>query len=118
VRKRMATPMTTPAVEAALEQLAWPGHVQGSVALSVCTTVHPLHTRVANMLGASISKVATRPNLRRAPAANSERAAPADVAEFHAHLQQLCGAAPDPGAPRGISDCHPVKGRQNNRIYR
>jgi hypothetical protein len=54
VRKRMATPMTTPAVEAELERLAG-----------------------------------------RDPTADSERAEPAAVAELYAHLQQLCGTAPD-----------------------
>lgn len=53
VRKRMATPMTTPQCEAQLERLAG-----------------------------------------RTPSADDERAEPADVAEFYAHLQQLCGTAP------------------------
>jgi Ca2+-binding EF-hand superfamily protein len=35
---------------------------QGSVALSLCTTAHPLCTRFANILGASISEATMRPN--------------------------------------------------------
>ena len=63
VRKRMATPMTTPAVEAELQRLAWPG---------------------------------------REPTADTERASPEEVAELHAHLQQLCGTEVNPAAPPAL----------------
>jgi hypothetical protein len=36
-----------------------------SVALSLCTTAHPLHTRIANIFGTSISETTMRPNPRR-----------------------------------------------------
>jgi hypothetical protein len=35
---------------------------QGSVALSLCTNAHPLHTRFLNTFGASIFKTTMRPN--------------------------------------------------------
>ena len=63
VRKRMATPMTTPAVEAELQRLAWPG---------------------------------------REPTADTERASPEEVAELHAHLQQLCDTEVNPAAPPAL----------------
>jgi hypothetical protein len=40
---------------AVAERLA-EGSAEGSVALSLCTTAHPLHTRVANIFGASYLK--------------------------------------------------------------
>ena len=61
IRKRMATPMTTPAVEAQLERLAG-----------------------------------------RVPSADSERAEPKAVEEFCAHLQEMCGTAPDIRTPPQI----------------
>jgi hypothetical protein len=39
---------------------------QGSAALSLCTIAHPLHTRIANIFGTSISEVTMRPNPRPA----------------------------------------------------
>jgi hypothetical protein len=39
----------------------------GSVALSLCTTAHPFHTRIANIFGASISEATMRPNPSRRP---------------------------------------------------
>ena len=36
----------------------------GSVALSLCTTAHPLHTRFANIFGASVPETTMRPNPR------------------------------------------------------
>jgi hypothetical protein len=36
----------------------------GSVALSLCTTAHPLYTGFANIFGASISETTMRPNPR------------------------------------------------------
>ena len=41
-------------------------HASGLVALSLCTTAHPLYTVIANTFGASISQTTTRPNPRRA----------------------------------------------------
>jgi hypothetical protein len=35
---------------------------QGSVALSCCTTAHPLYTRLTMIIGASTSEAAMRPN--------------------------------------------------------
>lgn len=61
IRKRMATPMTTPAVEAQLERLAG-----------------------------------------RVPFADAERAEPKAVEEFCAHLQEMCGTAPDMSTPPQI----------------
>ena len=40
------------------------GHGEGSVALSLCTTAHPLHTRFAKTIGTAIAKVTMRPNPR------------------------------------------------------
>ena len=37
---------------------------EGSVALSLCTSAHPLYTRFANIFGASISEPTMRPNPR------------------------------------------------------
>jgi hypothetical protein len=37
---------------------------EGSAASSVCTTAHPLHTRIANPFGTSISETIMRPNPR------------------------------------------------------
>ena len=45
------------------------GHAQGSVALSLCTTAHSLHTRFAKVCGASIPEATMRPNPRHAPGA-------------------------------------------------
>jgi hypothetical protein len=39
-----------------------PGRAQGSVALSLCTTAHPLHTRFTEVFGASISETTMRAN--------------------------------------------------------
>ena len=39
---------------------------EASVALSLCTTAHLLHTGVANIFGASLSEAAMRPDPRRA----------------------------------------------------
>ena len=44
--------------------------MEGSVALSLCTAAHPLHTGVANILGASISEATMRPK----PQANGDDA--------------------------------------------
>ena len=42
---------------------SWDGVKEsGSVALSLCATVHPLHTTSTEKIGASISETATRPN--------------------------------------------------------
>ena len=41
------------------------GRVKGSVALSRCTTTHPLYARFTHILGASVSKTTMRPNPRR-----------------------------------------------------
>jgi hypothetical protein len=38
------------------------GPRQGSVAFSLCTTAHPLHTRFTNTFGASVSETIMRPN--------------------------------------------------------
>ena len=38
--------------------------LQGSVTLSLCATVHPLHTRFTNTFGTSISETTMRPNPR------------------------------------------------------
>jgi hypothetical protein len=40
--------------------------LQGSVALSLCTTDHPLHTRFTNIFGASVSEATMRPHHPRA----------------------------------------------------
>ena len=40
------------------------GADQGSVALSLCTTAHPLYTKFANIFGTSVSKATMRPDLR------------------------------------------------------
>jgi hypothetical protein len=39
-------------------------HDEGSVALSLCTSAHPIYTRFANIFGASISEPTMRPNPR------------------------------------------------------
>jgi hypothetical protein len=41
---------------------------EGSVALSLCTTVHPLHIRFANVFGASVFEATVRPDPRLAAA--------------------------------------------------
>jgi hypothetical protein len=38
---------------------------QGSVASSLCTAAHPLHTRFANIFGAAVPEAAVRPDPRR-----------------------------------------------------
>jgi hypothetical protein len=40
------------------------GFSSGSVALSLCTTAHPIHTRFSNIFGISISESAMPPNPR------------------------------------------------------
>jgi hypothetical protein len=40
------------------------GWTLGSVALSLCTTAYPIHTRFANIFGASISETTMRPSPR------------------------------------------------------
>jgi hypothetical protein len=42
---------------------------QGSVASSLCTTAHPLHTIFTNIIGTSVSETTKRPNLRWSHAA-------------------------------------------------
>jgi hypothetical protein len=49
------------------------GHAQGSVALSLWTTAHPLCTILANMFGASISERKMRPNPRHVAGGGAER---------------------------------------------
>jgi hypothetical protein len=45
---------------------------QGSVALSLRTTAHPLHTRFANIFGASASETTLRPNPNQGSSAGTE----------------------------------------------
>ena len=40
-----------------------------AVALSLCTTAHPLHSRCTNIFGASLSEMVMRPNPRYGPVA-------------------------------------------------
>jgi hypothetical protein len=44
------------------------GRAEGSVALSLCLTAHPLYTRFTKIIGTSISVTTMRPNPRRAVA--------------------------------------------------
>ena len=46
----------------------------GSVALSLCTTAHPLYTRIASIFGASTSEAIMRPNPRQTRGATSSGA--------------------------------------------
>ena len=52
----------------ALEQT----QVGGSVALSLCTTAHPLHTRFTKIIGTSISEATMRPNAGRRALARAD----------------------------------------------
>jgi hypothetical protein len=58
---------------------------EGSVALSRCTTAHPLHTGFANIFDASVSEATLRPNPRQEPLASVPvAAAPGHAAPGHA----------------------------------
>ena len=48
-----------------------PAHL--GLALSLCTTVHPLHTRFTDIFGTSISETTMRPNPRRTPHSTARR---------------------------------------------
>ena len=52
--------MTAIIIDVAQTVRAW-----GWVALSLCTTAHPLHTRFANIFGTSVSEATMRPDPRR-----------------------------------------------------
>ena len=54
---------------------------QGSVALSLCTTAHPLHPRFTNIFGDAMSEATMRPNPRLTPL--DELLARADIVTMH-----------------------------------
>jgi hypothetical protein len=78
---------------------------QGSVALSLCTTVQPLHTIFTNILGASFSEATMRPNPRYG-------GAPPPMAALVLPPPTAVGAPPPPPPPGAPPQPPPGEGSQ------
>jgi hypothetical protein len=69
----VAAAVAKPAMEVGLGRIVALQHLL-IVALSLCNTAHPRHTRFANIFGTSLSEATMRPNLRWRSARPSARA--------------------------------------------
>jgi hypothetical protein len=79
------------------------GRAWGSVALSLCTTAHPLYTGIANIFGASIPEATMRPNPRstwRRSSGPRARGRPWRCRTSGLLTQGVPGVPQDPSAPR------------------
>jgi hypothetical protein len=76
---------------------------QGSVALSLCTSAHPLHTRFTKIIGASISEPTMRPNPRSTSGSMRGSRGRSCCTGTRSSGRAAAGAAPTPAARRAMT---------------
>jgi hypothetical protein len=83
---------------------------RAAVALSLCTTAHPLYTRFTNIFGTSISEATMRPN----PTSRSSRCSSGESGAPKGARGWACGSAIGSGCglgggPLTCTDCSPAR---------